>query len=43
MRNYEAQALVQASPHMVWVALRPDLQPSFDRFARGLKQRVEAG
>jgi hypothetical protein len=21
----------------------PDLQPSFDRFAAGLKQRVEAG
>jgi hypothetical protein len=27
---------------MIWKSM-PDLQPSFDRFAAGLKQRVESG
>lgn len=27
---------------LIWRSM-PDLQPSFDRFARGLKQQVEAG
>ncbi|MEP7026518.1 MAG: hypothetical protein ABJB47_22495, partial [Actinomycetota bacterium] len=27
---------------LIWRSM-PDLQPSFDQFARGLKQRAEAG
>ena len=48
MRYFEATSMITASPEAVWAMLSdgrsmPDLGPSFQRFARGLKQRVESG
>jgi hypothetical protein len=35
------EALTGPQLEMMWRSM-PDLQPSFDQFARGLKERVEA-
>jgi hypothetical protein len=54
MRYYEASSKIASSPEAVWAVYSgpllgliwrsmPDLGPSFDRFAQGLKRRVEAG
>jgi hypothetical protein len=47
MRYYEASSVIAADAESVWAVLiwrsMPDLGPSFDRFARGLKLRVETG
>jgi len=49
MRYYEASSVIAADAEAVWAVLSngpgwaTDLGPSFDRFARGLKLRVESG
>jgi hypothetical protein len=48
MRYYEASSVLASSPEAVWAVLTDGsawpsfLGPSFDRFAQGLKRRVEA-
>jgi len=41
MRYYEASSVIAADAEAVWAVLSNG--PSFGRFARGLKLRVESG
>ena len=42
MKFYESTATIQADPDAIWKSM-PDLGPSFQRFATGLKARAELG
>jgi hypothetical protein len=43
MRYFEASSVIAAGSEAVWAVLSDGPGPSFERFAGGLKLRVESG